>query len=306
MNKCFSVIIPYYNGEDFYHSLIFSVRQSILECDLNAVYFEIITIVDSMDTEHNVINKITLECFSGINNVNVITVKNSQNIGVAKSRNFGLSIANGDFIHLIDQDDTITPNFYSSIFAQISIYNFILVNGNVHYKNNKYNTHRLYYLKQKLTVNNLVGSDFIRSPGQVVFSKELISGIKFPEPAGYKGADDRFFWFKIFLNNNNSIKPIYLNKVLYNAYIHDENYSSDQINLRKSALENWDIFLKENKPNKKLLKSINNDILSLKFSANIKQSRINNLVGFFYRVIYFLDANKVVRFIFKRLNFSFY
>jgi hypothetical protein len=108
----------------------------------------------------------------------------------------------------------------------------------------------------------------------------------------------------MFFNNKNVIKAIYLHEVLYNAFIHNHNYSSDQINLRKSTLENWDIFLKENELNKKLLKSINNDILSLKFSANIKQTRIDNLAGFFYRVIYFLDANKVIRYIFKRLIFS--
>lgn len=306
MNKCFSVIIPFYRGQIFYSDLIISLKKSILYCDFQEVFFEIITIIDSMDTDYDVINDKTLECFSGLNNVKVVIQKNSENIGVAKSRNYGLSIATGNLIHLIDQDDTITPCFYSSIFTKSEFYNFFLVNGNVHYRDNKYNTHKLYYLKQKLSINNLVGNDFIRSPGQVVFSKELISGIKFPEPSTYKGADDRFFWLKIFFIHHNSIKPIYLNEVLYNAYIHDENYSSDQINLRKSALENWDIFLKENKPNKKLLKSINNNILSLKFSANIKQSRINNLVGSFYRVIYFLDANKVVRFIFKRLNFSFY
>ena len=217
-----------------------------------------------------------------------------------------MSVATGELFHLIDQDDTISPYFYSSILPQFDTYNFVLVNGRVHYENNKYNNHKLYYLKQKLTIMDLVRSDFIRSPGQVIFSKELISGIKFPEPSTYKGADDRFFWLKIFFMNDNSIKPIYLNEVLYNAYIHDENYSSDQINLRKSALENWIMFIKENKPNKKLLKSINNDILSLKFSANIEQTRFENIVGLYHRVIYFLDANKIIRIIYKRLIFSFH
>jgi hypothetical protein len=306
MNKSFSVIIPFYRGQIFYSDLIISIKKSILDLEFKEVFFEIIVIIDSIDTNYDVINKITLECFNGLNNVKVVIKKNSENIGVAKSRNYGLSIATGNLIHLIDQDDTINPCFYSSIFKISEVYNFFLVNGNVHYRNNKYNTHKLYYLKQKLSVNNLVKNDFIRSPGQVVFSKKLISGIKFPEPSTYKGADDRFFWLKIFFMNVNSIKPIYLDEVLYNAYIHDENYSSDQINLRKSAIENWDIFIKENKPNKKLLKSINNDILSLKFSANIKQSRIENIVGLYHRVIYFLDANKIIRFIFKRLIFSYH
>jgi hypothetical protein len=306
MNKSFSVIIHFYRGQIFYSDLIISIKKSILDFEFKEVFFEIIVIIDSIDTNYDVINKITLECFNGLNNVKVVIKKNSENIGVAKSRNYGLSIATGNLIHLIDQDDTINPCFYSSIFKISEVYNFFLVNGNVHYRNNKYNTHKLYYLKQKLSVNNLVKNDFIRSPGQVVFSKKLISGIKFPEPSTYKGADDRFFWLKIFFMNVNSIKPIYLDEVLYNAYIHDENYSSDQINLRKSAIENWDIFIKENKPNKKLLKSINNDILSLKFSANIKQSRIENIVGLYHRVIYFLDANKIIRFIFKRLIFSYH
>ena len=47
MNKCFSVIIPFYRGQIFYSDLIISVKKSILDCDIKEVSFEIITIIGS-------------------------------------------------------------------------------------------------------------------------------------------------------------------------------------------------------------------------------------------------------------------
>lgn len=300
MHNKISIIIPYYNGECFFKDLVVSIFNSIKlvnEC----FSFQIIVIIDSMNTNIEFVNSILDNHKVGLSNVDCQIVKNKTNYGVAKSRNIGLALANGELIHLIDQDDTIDVSFYNFILEYSKTFNFILVNGEVHYDNSNYNSHKLYYIKQYLSLNNLVSNDFIRSPGQVVFSKELILNIKFPEPANFKGADDRFFWFKIFYLNNNKIKPFFSKYVLYNAHIHCSNYSSDQINLRKSALENWEIFLSENEPDKKLLKSINNNIISLKFSANIEQNAIDQLLGLFYRMYYFIDLNRIIRFILKRI-----
>lgn len=299
-----SIIIPFYNGEKYFENLVISIFKSIELVENNFV-FQIIVIIDSMETSLDFINDILFKYFSNLRNTEILVKKNSLNMGVAKSRNFGLAIANGDIIHLIDQDDTIEPYLYTLVLSKIDSFNFILVNGNVHYTNPMYNKHKLYYFKQDLSLKGLIFNDFIRSPGQVVFRRELISYIVFPEPIIHKGADDHFFWISIFFKNRSNIKPFYCNQVLYNALIHSDNYSSDQINLRKSSLENWDIFLRENKINKILLIAIYLNIYSLRFSASIKQSTFNNLLGFVTRMFYFMDLNKMVRYIFKRVNTSF-
>lgn len=301
MKNKISIIIPYYNGEKYFQKLIISIFNSIKLVDLK-FSFQLIIVVDSIETKIEFINDILNNYLVSLINVKCHIIKNEINEGVARSRNIGLSIADGDLIHLIDQDDTIEPFFYSTVLEASKKYNFILVNGNVNYESSNYAKHKLYYFKQKLNIDKLVWSDFIRSPGQIVFSKELISNLLFPEPVIYRGADDRFFWFKMFIINSDFIKPIYLHQTLYNASIHNENYSLDQINLLNSAIENWHIFLKENKTNKKLLRSINNNIKSLMYSAKIKQSGIDTLIGFIFRCHYFIDLNKIIRFIFKRIK----
>ena len=300
MKNKVSIIIPYYNGEKYFEKLVISILKSIILVDVN-FSFQLIVIIDSIETKTEFINHI-LSNLDNLTNVKFEIIKNKINEGVARSRNIGFSIANGDLIHLIDQDDTIEPLFYPTIFQASKKFNFILVNGNVNYETGNYSNHKLYYFNQKLNIDKLVWSDFIRSPGQIVFSKELILNLKFPEPLVYKGADDRFFWFKMFIINNNLIKPIYLHQTLYNACIHSDNYSLDKINLLYSALENWYIFLKENTIDTKLLRSSNNNIKSLKYSAKVKQSVNDSLIGFIFRSLYFVDANKITRFIFKRIK----
>jgi glycosyltransferase involved in cell wall biosynthesis len=296
-----SVIIPFYNGESFFEKLIGSLFNAMEPVDKRFT-FELIVIIDSCETSIEYVHEVVDSCFFEKTNIDVQVIKNSVNLGVAKSRNLGLSRASGDLVHLIDQDDTVSPAFYSSVLANAEKYNFVLVNGRVYYDNKKYMDHKLYYLKQRLTLRNLVRNDFIRSPGQVVFSKELIIETRFPEPFNYHGADDRFFWFNIFFKNESYVRPLYLHDVLYNAFIHNDNFSLDQVNLRKSTLENWEIFLKQNEPSEKLRRLINKDILSLRFSAQIKQTLIDCLVGMFYRVLYFFDANRMIRYVIKRFT----
>ncbi len=50
MKKTYSIIIPFYQGERFYPNLLQSILRAIRKCDVVNCFFEIITIVDSVDT----------------------------------------------------------------------------------------------------------------------------------------------------------------------------------------------------------------------------------------------------------------
>ncbi len=85
-----SVVIPVYNGEKFIESCIDSV--------LNQTYknIEIIVINDgSTDKSLEIIN----------DKYTQISVYNQKNGDVAKARNAGIALAQGDYIALLDQDD---------------------------------------------------------------------------------------------------------------------------------------------------------------------------------------------------------
>lgn len=299
MNKSISVIVPFYKGEIFYPSLLNSIKNAVVNCGVNTINFELITIIDSIDSDYDIVNNMVLNCFLGLENVSMITIKNEKNIGVAGSRNKAISISKGDYLHIIDQDDSIAETFYNESIKLLENHNFILNNGKVYYEDVKYNTHKLYYFTPKLTITSLLKNDFIRSPGQVIFLKKLLKDKFFPEPISYKGADDRFFWLRMFLENKNVIKPYYLKNVNYIANIHSDNFSGDRINMKKSILENWSILRKEIdiSGSEKL---INNDILRVRYALGEELSFDQKIFGAWYNAVYFLEFNKILRFIIKR------
>jgi hypothetical protein len=300
MKTTFSVIIPFYNGDKFYTNLLRSIQRAIIKCCSQKCFFEIITIIDSVDSSLEDIDNISRSVFSEKMNVVSITLKNDFNIGVAATRNRAILIAKGYFLHIIDQDDEVSENIYFESQKYLNKYNFILFNGVMCYRYGKFNKHKLYYLPPKLSIKGLINDDFIRSPGQVIFSKELLCDKLFPEPKLYKGADDRFFWLRLFFEKKNNIKSKYVNEECYIANIHDNNYSNDRINLKRSCLENWDIFISEVDigPYSKL---ILNDILRVSYILDEEMSFLNQVKGIYLQFVFNFKLSKMIRYVVKRV-----
>lgn len=94
-----SVIIPYYKKRQYILKTIKSVlRQSYKK-------IEIIIIYDDLFTEDLIYLKKIIK-----NNKKIKLYKNKKNFGAAKSRNIGIKYARGDYIALIDSDDTWKRN----------------------------------------------------------------------------------------------------------------------------------------------------------------------------------------------------
>jgi glycosyltransferase involved in cell wall biosynthesis len=296
--KCISIIIPFYKGEVFYPILIQSIKKAITLFNSNIIQFEIITVIDSVESQIEDVESI-LKSLKNIQNVKIIIENNNQNIGVAASRNVAISIATGDYLHIIDQDDEINEFFYTDVYQHLHDYSLVLVNGIVHYSDKKYNSHKLYYLTPNLSILGLLKGDFIRSPGQVIFSRKLLGDKLFPEPKRYKGADDRFFWIRLFIENEKIIQPQYINNTNYIAHIHNNNYSADASNLKRSALENWGIIRSEMNL-EEYNRVIARDILRIKWGLKERLSWHEQLIGTWNTFIYFIEPNKLIRFVAKR------
>ncbi|TDE13137.1 glycosyltransferase family 2 protein [Dyadobacter psychrotolerans] len=295
-----SIIIPFYNGEEFIGRLIKSINDSILLCEKEDLNFEIIIIIDSPKTRELDIQYLVNSHLSSNKLINLKLVKNKENLGVAKSRNIALDLSTGDFIHIIDQDDEIDkalyPNFVSLRFQN----NFILLNGVIKYSNSRFNEHLFYFKSPKLSLKELILDDFIRSPGQVIFSRKVQNGIHFPTTNKHKGADDKFFWILMFLKYQKFINPIYLNAPLYIGYIHESNFSADNQNLQLSALENWDSILEKNNEFGRYQKYVNRNIYYLKYITGNSTNLKSSLMGIYEKMVYSFDVNRVVRYIKKR------
>lgn len=125
-----SIIIPIYNKEKYVEEAL----QSVL--NQQEINMEIICIDDcSDDNSYSIASRMFPE------NENVVWVKNRQNIGVAKSRNKGMSIARGKYICFFDADDIYpNKNVLSTLFHTANKVSAEIVGGNFSdFSQNSYN-----------------------------------------------------------------------------------------------------------------------------------------------------------------------
>ena len=93
MNHCFvSIIMTVYNGEKYIREAIESVLKQSCSWEL--------FIIDDCSTDH------TVEVVKPyLVDSRIRYLRNDQNSGVAKSRNRGITLAQGDYVAFLDADD---------------------------------------------------------------------------------------------------------------------------------------------------------------------------------------------------------
>ena len=104
--KKLSVIVPVYNTAEYLEKCISSI--------LNSSYqnLEIICINDgSTDDSEKVLNNLAQKDSR-------IKVVHTQNGGVSKARNLGLSMAQGEFVSFVDSDDWIESEYYTALLSE--------------------------------------------------------------------------------------------------------------------------------------------------------------------------------------------
>ena len=104
--KMLSIIVPVYNTAEYLEQCIGSILSSSYQ------NLEIICVNDgSTDESENILNKMKKKDSR-------IKVVNTQNGGVSKARNIGLSMAQGEFISFVDSDDWIEPEYYVALLSE--------------------------------------------------------------------------------------------------------------------------------------------------------------------------------------------
>lgn len=101
--KLLSIVVPYYNGEEWLEKFISSLDT---QTDNN---FEVVFVSDgSTDGSGELINSFHQRPYR-INSLEL-----ERNSGVSVARNFGIQKSNGDLISFADVDDILLPNFVES------------------------------------------------------------------------------------------------------------------------------------------------------------------------------------------------
>ena len=167
------------------------------------------TVVNQKESNFNVLEIILINDSPEINLIpfiqsdllsKITLINNDINRGQAFSRNKGASIAQGEFLHFIDQDDLIDLNFYKNIqnFYEIMIGNCFLFNESKKIRLYKSYRIKIYkYFKNTSSLNFfLIFDNIILSPGQSIFKKETFNKLNgFPVLENF-GSDDYGLMFK--------------------------------------------------------------------------------------------------------------
>lgn len=292
-----SFIIPYYKGGVFFEQLIQSITAAYGICSFYKI--EIVIIIDSMETEEDLLNVQISNIID--KEISFVVFKNNANIGVAASRNKGIGLATGVYAVIIDQDDLISQQYFQCLKnLHLFNYDFILSNGMYLFEKNK-KTINIFYLQPTISFENIVLKDIIRSPGQVILKTQFYSELLFPVPVTFSGADDKFFWVKLFAKYPN-LNTMYSCSKLYIARLHSKNVSNNFKQLYFSALELWSMILSI--PQFSLLKDskiVQKSILFYKYKTKTYDSLYTKILGFIEVVKYTLNPNKVFVFLLKKV-----
>lgn len=104
MDPLISVIVPVYNVEQYLEVCIKSI--------VTQTYKRIeILIIDDGSTDSS-----GVMCDEWSKKDDRIKVIHTENKGLSAARNYGLNIANGDYIIFVDSDDYVEKNFFSNLF----------------------------------------------------------------------------------------------------------------------------------------------------------------------------------------------
>lgn len=191
--KKISVIIPVYNTAKY--------LEQCLESVINQTYgkLEIICVDDcSNDNSYNVISKYAQK------DNRIIAKKFDENKGVSAARNYGLSLAGGDYIYFLDSDDWIENNYLENLISKaIEEKADIVINRNlISYKNETYYPYNFQKGQLDIPDNTYINPqeqahNVFCGPCAKLYRHDLIKEnvIKFPEGFIY---EDMFFHYAVF------------------------------------------------------------------------------------------------------------
>lgn len=270
-----SVIVPIYNSESYIDKCI----QSIINQTIKDI--EIILVDDgSTDKSIEIINKYAEKDKR-------ITAIKQKNEGISSARNYGISVATGDFITFVDSDDFIEKDMLESLYntaidnnCDVIFSGIKIVNGSndIKYKFNgnskvykKEEVFKLFYFdKEPFSPNYATGK---------LIKNNICNKVKFREDIFLM--EDTLFSVELFMNCSNNI--MYIDRHLYN-YVQrigseSKHFSKKRItsfyaleevlNLAKSIDEKYEkSFLKVYS---KLILSILQDIISFDFENNKRE-----------------------------------
>lgn len=226
MKADISVIVPIYRGTQYLKK---QIEQLYAASQRFQGHIEVIFSNDDPLTP--------LPDFADVAELDVKAVQTDRNRGIQAARIRGLSAAGGAYIHFLDQDDEIVPDFYRSQMQAIGDADAVYCrcyNG----KRQTYNYDRVFETAFDRT--KILSVCPLISPGQVVIRRESIPTFWMENVLQNIGSDDYFLWLCMY-----GKRCVFaMNQaILYTHVRNGSNFSSDILRMKKSDEEMVELLL---------------------------------------------------------------
>ena len=213
-----------------------------------------------------------------------IYTENISNKGQAYSRNTGAKIAKGDYMHFIDQDDSVSENFYEPLFDSSTIKKDIIISTPFFNKGGEiikaYTKLLLNSYKRSNKLKDLwflLLSNIVYSPGQILVSRNAYEKSRGFPVLKYRGADDFAFFYRLVFEVDN-ISTLFVPESSFFYRIHSQQNSRIS-STNESACE----FLHMNKP-----QSLKQRVIFIQ-----KTKRWAGILGTLLYITFFRRAGKI-------------
>ena len=215
-----SVVVPLYHGDMYINKIIEQEERVLSEGFCEKSIFELIFVNDNPE------GKIDEDLKSEWIDIHV--VNNAENQGIQASRIIGLSHSTGEYIHFLDQDDEISPDFYRSQLKHIGDADAVYCrcyNGN----RQPFNRDRIF--ETAFDKENIFSVCPVISPGQVLIRKDSIPEFWRTHVLKNIGSDDYFLWLCMYASGCRFAPN---QNILYTHTRNGGNFSSDLLRTKKS------------------------------------------------------------------------
>lgn len=214
-----SVIIPVYNGGDYVSTSSSSVLNQTLY-DL-----ELILVDDGSDPETAHLCDVIAESDDRV------VVVHKANGGISSARNQGIMIARGEYIAFLDQDDSILPEMYDTLYSKAADgYDVVISDFNLVYADRieYYQTFEVHD-KYTDTYKDMLQHGFGGNIWNMIIRREIVieNGISFPEHLRH--GEDTYFSWRLFLCTEKVSK---VNHAFYQYNLNNPNQVSNHLDER--------------------------------------------------------------------------
>ncbi|MBB2145899.1 glycosyltransferase [Pedobacter sp. LMG 31464] len=252
-----SVIITYYKGENYIFNCIGTLVRSF-ELSKKKLQLQVIVVIDSMEDA----DYIVLEFKKRYLDLNLLIIRNAENIGVSKSRNIGLENIKYNFYTIMDQDDYVRDAYFSVLENELSDHTAVhLINGAIRYADQQIEI-PIYHFAPSFSFKSLIfQSTFIFTPGLVIFNKDLVppKNLFLETSNQYKGCDDLAAYLNI-LKGEVEVRVKYIPADLFVYCLHNNNYSNnveEMLFSYKSVIDHFENDPQLSRQHRKLIDKVN-------------------------------------------------